>query len=113
MRKHAKGDTAMKVEVITRVERYPQNMYNLTVGQAYTSFVGGMRWLVHDPDQNALIQLAKEAKRKGRITNDEADGLLQWANEYGVQPALDHRNTTHWVGGDHIRIGPVNHIGVR
>lgn len=63
-------------------------------------------------NQDALIQLAKEARRKG-VTTSEAQTLLEWAVEYGVKPALNHINTTHWVGGPHIRVGPVNHIRVR
>ena len=64
------------------------------------------------PDANALIQLAKDARRYG-ISPQDAEILLQWAKEYNINPALDHIGTTHWVGGDHIRIGPINHIPVK
>ncbi|MEK7449365.1 MAG: RHS repeat-associated core domain-containing protein, partial [Planctomycetota bacterium] len=64
------------------------------------------------PDQDALIQLAKEVERRG-VTKEEASTLLEWAEEYGVKPALDHIGTTHWSGGPHIRIGPVSHIPIR
>lgn len=67
----------------------------------------------NNPDQDALIKIAKQAQQKGSVTSGEAETLLEWAREYGVVPALDHRGTTHWVGGDHIRIGPVNHIQVK
>lgn len=63
-------------------------------------------------EQDALIQLAKEAKAKG-ITKQDANDLLQWADEFGVKPANNHIGTDHWVGGDHIRIGPINHIPVK
>ena len=63
-------------------------------------------------DADALIQLSKAAKRAG-VSQEDAETLLQWAKEYKVSPALDHIGTTHWVGGDHIRIGPVNHIPVQ
>lgn len=64
------------------------------------------------PDQSALVDIAKEAKRTG-VTNEDANTLLKWADETGLVPALDHRDTTHWVGGDHIRVGPVNHIPIK
>lgn len=63
-------------------------------------------------DAAALVDLAKEARRNGTSLS-EAGTLLDWANEYGVRPALDHINTDHWIGGAHIRIGPINHIPVR
>ena len=65
-----------------------------------------------NPNQAALVDLAKDAKKMG-ISNEDADALLKWGDEYKMIPTLDHRGTTHWVGGDHIRIGPVNHIPVK
>lgn len=56
--------------------------------------------------------MAKDAKRTG-VSPAEADTLLQWAAEYKVTPAHNHIGTNHWVGGDHIRIGRVNHIPVK
>ena len=61
--------------------------------------------------QQALIQLAKEAKRVG-VTREEAKILLEWADEYEVL-GLNHINTTHWIGGPHIAIGSQNHIPVK
>jgi hypothetical protein len=66
----------------------------------------------HTPDQEALSDLAKEKERKG-ITNDEADNLLEWADEYDF-PARDDRGKDHWNakdGVDHIHLGP-KHIPV-
>ena len=74
-------------------------------------FTGGTE-LQFGKDANALIQLAKDAKRIG-ISPEDAETLLQWAQEYKVNPTLNHIGTTHWVGGSHIRIGPVNHIPVQ
>jgi len=68
--------------------------------------------LEHTADQRAVIELAKEAKRKG-ITQEDARALLDWAKEYNVTPAKNHIGTDHWIGGDHIRVGPVNHIPVK
>jgi hypothetical protein len=62
------------------------------------------------PDKSALVELAKEGK-KG-VSMEDAKTLLEWAEEYGLKPALDHtKPPLHWKG-PHIRIGPVNHIPV-
>ena len=63
------------------------------------------------PNQSALVSLAKEAQKTG-VNRSEANTLLQWANEYGVSGRNDI-GTTHWVKGDHIHIGPINHIAVK
>jgi hypothetical protein len=63
-------------------------------------------------NQRALIELAKEARRTG-VDLEDARTLLQWAEKYGVQPALDHTvPPLHWRGRPHIRVGPINHIRV-
>jgi len=65
------------------------------------------------PDQQALIELAKGAQRTG-VTRREAATLLRWGREYNVRPLHSHTQVpNHWVGGPHIRIGPVNHIPVQ
>ncbi len=73
----------------------------------------GSKGLRFGPDQDAVIQLAKQAKRTGGVTEEEAKTLLDWAKEYGVKPAQNHIGSDHWVGGDHIRVGPINHIPVK
>jgi hypothetical protein len=67
------------------------------------------------PNQAALVELAKEAQRTG-VSPEQAKTLIQWANEYGVRPALDHTraaDAAHWGDRPHIRIGPTNHIPVK
>ena len=66
------------------------------------------------PDQQAVIELAKEAKRRGGITPAEAEVLKQLAKEAGVpfrgpqsHPKRPHGRKTH------IHVGPVDHILVR
>jgi RHS repeat-associated protein len=68
----------------------------------------------YSPDQEALIDIAKEGGKTG-VTDEEADTLLQWGQEYGNGrwKNQDHRGTDHWVGGDHIHTGGVGHIPVR
>jgi hypothetical protein len=67
----------------------------------------------HTPDQEALNEIAKKAKKTG-VTNSEADILLQWAKEYNFNPQRDDRGINHWQNppkehihvGDHILIKP-------
>ena len=105
---------------------HQQEMYNLTVATAHTFFVGDGRWLVHNcgaptkpgqqfnPDQDALIELAKDAENRGGVSGNDAQTLLDWANEYNIQPPAHgpeihpNRNFNIW----HIHIGPVDHIPV-
>ena len=64
------------------------------------------------PDQSAVIQLAKEAKKGGAIAPEDAQLLLDWAGEYGVK-AMDHTASPwHWLG-PHIHIGKQSHIRVK
>jgi hypothetical protein len=95
-------------------------VYNLTIATAHTYFVGGDGYLVHNqcdkkftPDQNALIQLAKEAKRKGGLPIDEAETLLRWANELGVPCRGPEVHPNRNFSIPHIHIGPVDHIPIK
>lgn len=68
---------------------------------------------VHNtPDQDALIQLAKDAKQRGGVSTNEAETLIRWAIEYGVdfQPIKSHPERNFNI--PHIHIGPVNHLPV-
>ena len=60
----------------------------------------------HDGDRKALNDLVKEATNDGRkrLSNDNADTLLDWAREQGIPGVRDDRGTDHWVHGDHIHI---------
>ena|GEM_PF-3308229 len=66
----------------------------------------------YDPDQSALIDLAKEAENKQNLTQNDAQTLIDWANEYKA-PARDDTQKDHWGNVPHIHIGPVNHIPVK
>lgn len=66
-------------------------------------------------DQDALIQLAKQAKRRGGVSMDEANTLADWADELGLPghgPAI-HPGRPGFGGTTiHINIGPIKHIRV-
>lgn len=66
----------------------------------------------NNPDQHALIELARDANRTG-TTPAQANTLLQWAAEYGVpgRGIESHPGRPHGQY-PHIHIGPINHIPV-
>jgi RHS repeat-associated protein len=61
-------------------------------------------------DQDALIQLAKEADRAGELTPEDAEALKEWSEEYGLNfrgPEI-HPNRNFNIY--HVHVGPVSHI---
>ena len=65
-----------------------------------------------DPNQDALVQLAKELKRSG-ATEDEAKILEEWAKEYKLPFRGPETHPNRPYGSQpHIHIGPVNHIPI-
>lgn len=76
---------------------------------------GAVRLGGYTADQNAVIQLAKLARRRGGVSIGEANTLVDWAEETGLP---SHRPALHpgrpGFGGQtvHINIGPVKHIAV-
>ena len=65
----------------------------------------------HAFDQQAISDLVKESEKKG-ISNGEANDLLEWCKEYNFPARDDRGKPPHWVGGEHIHIGP-KHVSVR
>ena len=68
---------------------------------------------VNTPDQNALIQIAKDEARRGGVSGNDVNTLRIWANEYNVPfhgPEI-HLNRPNPF--EHIHVGPVNHLRVR
>jgi hypothetical protein len=68
-------------------------------------------------DQQALVELAKLAKATGGVTTEEAGSLMDWAEEFDLNPSTSepeiHPGRSGWGSQNlHIRIGPVNHIPV-
>jgi hypothetical protein len=68
----------------------------------------------NDENQEALVDLAQEAKQKGGVSEEDAQTLLDWADEYFVIPHSDgiEQHPNRKFNLPHIRIGPVNHIPV-
>jgi hypothetical protein len=66
------------------------------------------------PEQDALIQLAKDAQRRGGLTSEEGALLRQWADEYGLPSRGPEAHSGSGFGSNpHYHIGPVNHIPAR
>lgn len=65
------------------------------------------------PDQSALVDLAKEAKRTD-VNPEDAETLVKWADEYGL-PYHDIQSHPSREYGKfpHINIGPVEHILIK
>jgi hypothetical protein len=67
----------------------------------------------HTPDQEAVVDLAKQAKQRGGVTRENAGTLVEWGKEVGfkepgqVRGPEDHGDPL----GDHIHIGGVDHDG--
>lgn len=38
------------------------------------------------------------------MSDDDADTILDWANEQGIDGARDDRGEDHWQGGPHIHV---------
>ena len=70
---------------------------------------------INTPDQDAVIQLAKENRRGTSM--EDARTLVDWAKEYHLpgKPRIDMGHVNR--GGilsqkPHLHIGPVNHIPI-
>ncbi|MEO1332438.1 MAG: RHS repeat-associated core domain-containing protein, partial [Myxococcota bacterium] len=67
----------------------------------------------HTPDQEALVELAKKAKKTGGVTEDQAEQLLDWAKEVGLPGRGPEVHPDRNFDKPHIHVGPVDHILVR
>jgi hypothetical protein len=62
-------------------------------------------------DQQAVIDLAKNAKRRG-VTRGEAETLIQWGKEYGLPVRGPESHPGRKFKDPHLHIGPVDHIPI-
>jgi hypothetical protein len=89
---------------------------NSLLSSALRNEVGAIGLRFSD-DQQALVELAKLAKATGGVTTEEAESLMDWAQEFDLNPSSSepeiHPGRSGWSSQNlHIRIGPVNHIPV-
>jgi hypothetical protein len=64
------------------------------------------------PDQQAVVDLAKDAKQRGGVSAENADTLVKWGKEAGFGDGARGPENHGGASGDHIHVGPVNHIPV-
>jgi RHS repeat-associated protein len=63
-----------------------------------------------EPDQDALVKIAKEARRNG-LSSEDAEALREWAEEYDISFRGPESHPGRGFGKNpHYRLGPVNHI---
>ena len=68
----------------------------------------------HTPDQRAAVELAKEARRRGGLSQDEAEALVDMAKETGLEARGPESHPGRPYGQEpHIHVGPINHIPVK
>ncbi|MBI4870482.1 MAG: RHS repeat-associated core domain-containing protein [Candidatus Riflebacteria bacterium] len=67
------------------------------------------------PDQDAIIDLVRDAvRRRGALTQSEADMIRQWADQYGLRFRGPETHPARPFGRvPHIHVGPLDHIEVR
>ncbi len=94
-------------------------------GATFGALVGGAigdaigNWInlqaqANTPDQDAVIQIGKEAKQLGGVTEDEAKIIKEWATETGVPFRGPESHPNRPVGRfPHIHVGPIGHIPVK
>ena len=64
-------------------------------------------------DAGALIDLAKEAIRRGGLTCAEAEAMKKWGEEYGARVRGPETHPNRPFGKyPHIHVGPVDHVPV-
>jgi intein/homing endonuclease len=113
------GDVVIVEWVQHEIFENPIEIYNFEVKDYHTYYVAENInapvqefVLVHNrdcsklsPDQQALIELAKE-KEKG-LPRDQANILVDWAEEYGIKTHRPDKHLTrsgYWSDVEHIRI---------
>ena len=71
----------------------------------------------HDKDQQAVVGLAKGAKKGGGLDQEDAETLTEWAGEYGVPKRTDlggHPTAKQPTSrAPHIHIGKIGHIPIK
>jgi len=64
-------------------------------------------------DQQAVIDLAKQAQQRGGISEGDATILLRWAREAGLRTRGPEIHIFRPNPFEHIHIGPIGHIPIR
>ena len=118
------GSCAIIKEIQVEKLSEPETTYNFEVADYHTYYVSDSKVLVHNMcdkgkrftrDQQAVQDLAKEAKKTGGLSSKDADTLMSWAKEYGL-PARGPETSIRpglWHDVPHYHIGNINHIPLK
>ena len=109
----------VEIESVSTKESGPVITYNFEVKDNHTYYVTNADVLVHNTcgtkkfteNQQAVIELAKEAKKAGGISRQDARTLVSWAEEYGLNNhgIMKHPNRSGiWGYIDHIKIANIH-----
>ena len=69
----------------------------------------------YTPDQQAVIELAKEAKKSGGASLDDTNILLDWAKEYNIPnhgPEIHPNRPGEASNVWHFHIGKTGHVPI-
>ncbi len=67
-----------------------------------------------NPNQQAVVDLAKRANERGGLNKCEAEQLRKWASEYGINFGGPEVHPNSPIGQEpHFHIGPINHIPLK
>ena len=67
----------------------------------------------HSADQEAVVSLAKEAKKSGGVNEQDARALVEWGHETGLPSRGPEAHPNRAFGKNpHIHVGPVDHIPI-
>ena len=99
------------IEAIT-VEQLeiPETTYNFEVADFHTYYVSDSKILVHNDcssDKKALVEIIKENGKSNPISMSDAETLVQWGKEYGLNVRIDMGHTT----GSLVSRSPHLHTG--
>ena len=118
------GEHVIVEQVQHELLETPITVYNFEVKDFHTYYVGTNNVLVHNdcavntltdiskrftPDQQAVIDLGREAYKNGGISASEADILWEWAQEYGLSV---QKTKYHKPMFDSYKNGQVKHIKI-
>ena len=96
----------VEVEALTEAE----TTYNFEVADFHTYYVTEKDVLVHNTcgqDKKALVELIKENGKSNPISMNDAETLVQWGKEYGLNIRIDMGHTT----GSLVSRSPHLHTG--
>jgi RHS repeat-associated protein len=107
--KNSVSQTAANIAAAGAAEQANEINVKTQIGESYGS---DLYLQAHTAEQEAVVDLAQEAKKKGGLTQNEADTLVQWGNAAGLHSRGPEVHPNRPKNGPHIHVGPIKHIPV-